>query len=478
MHKPRNLYIFTFLFATTLSLATCSTILEVDSLWGEETIEPEPTKPSTEARIEIEVWAPASRWEHWQTEGPVKAAELVEEFEIIVNAVEYASTNSFYEDQFELAAEAGIGPEIAHITSNREKLIKWINEGYIVPLDTCIQQYPEFDEVIEDLWPFVTYQGQVWAIPFEIESYVLFFNKAKLRELGWSEENIAALPEQIRKGEFTLEDMVGTINQAVEKGIVEPGFGYWPIPNKDVDFLIHYAAFGGKIYLPEQNKLIIQRGALLNAYSFKSQLITEEITHKNLAGSEQNHWMGRLLLRDTAFHDRLLFWGGENHDWIIWALDYADGLGGQDYLFEHFGFALFPSAVPGKPGNNFSFAHYYVIPSEKASGQQNQEAACAVLAKTITPEINALNAVESASLGVLKTQFSHPAFTQDRFVSETMYFLDYAWYKPSQDNYTSYTQLLLEYLIKVELGEMSASEATEAAINQLQIELGESLIVE
>ena len=60
----------------------------------------------------------------------------------------------------------------------------------------------------------------------------------------------------------------------------------------------------------------------------------------------------------------------------------------------------------------------------------DQNAACAVLAKTLTPEINTLNAIESGLLGVLKSQADHPAFTQDRRLSEQRYMLDYIWREP------------------------------------------------
>jgi hypothetical protein len=66
-----------------------------------------------------------------------------------------------------------------------------------------------------------------------------------------------------------------------------------------------------------------------------------------------------------------------------------------------------------------------MIASPEASGANNQEAACALLAKTTTAEINTLHAVGSTHLGVVKSQASYPEYTNDRLLSDTLYMLDY-----------------------------------------------------
>lgn len=167
-----------------------------------------------------------------------------------------------YKKKFTLAAEAGEAPDI--VLSGHEDVPVWANAGYIVEFTECKARYPEFDDVIESLWDSTMWQGKIWAVPQDTEARPMFFNKTKLQELGWSEEEIAALPDRIRTGDFTLDDLIATAKEAVEKGVVEPGYGYWHRPRKGGDFLQYYFSYGGRLYDPEQDKLVVVRDALEN----------------------------------------------------------------------------------------------------------------------------------------------------------------------------------------------------------------------
>ena len=54
------------------------------------------------------------------------------------------------------------------------------------------------------------------------------------------EYQIEALPERIRSGEFTLQDLLETAREAVDKGVVEEGFGFWHRPLNGPDFWEFY----------------------------------------------------------------------------------------------------------------------------------------------------------------------------------------------------------------------------------------------
>jgi inositol-phosphate transport system substrate-binding protein len=119
-----------------------------------------------------------------------------------------------------------------------------------------------------------------------------------------------------------------------------------------------------------------------------------------------------------------------------------------------------------------------MITSENASGGQDQDAACALLAKTTTPEINTLHAVDSTHLGILKSQASDSAYTQDRLLSDTLYMLDYNVYQPNHIMYGPWYDIVFDNMVKAENGEVTPEKAAEDAITLLQTELGDFLIVE
>jgi len=300
----------------------------------------------------------------------------------------------------------------------------------------------------------------------------MFFNKTKLLELGWSQADVDALPEKIKNGEWTLQDMITTAKAAIDKGIVEPGYGYWHRSSKGGDFLQYYYVYGGEVYDPDQDKLVVDPVALEKFYKFQRQVVEEGITPENFIGTESSIW------HDTVSHGKVMFWNGGVWHWADWAANYVKDLGGQDYLFENIGYALQPAGEPGGRPGTLSHPLVYMITSESAAGEEGfYDLACAVLAKTTTPELNTLHAVGSTHLGILKSQATYPDYAENRFLSETLYMLDHNFYQPNHVMYGPWYDIVYDYMVKAENGEMDPSAAATAAVAQLQSELGDVLIV-
>ncbi|HXF62768.1 MAG TPA: hypothetical protein VNK95_14185, partial [Caldilineaceae bacterium] len=420
--------------------------------------------------IEIEVWAQANNVEHWRADGPAQAAEAVEDYDVTVIPMNDSTGWADYKKKFTLAADSGEAPEI--VLSGHEDVAVWANAGYIIEFEECRQSYPEFDDVIDSLWDSVTWQGKIWGVPQDTEARPMFYHKGKLAELGWSQEEIDSLPERIMNGEFTLDDLIATAKQAVDAGVVEPGYGYWHRPTKGGDFLQYYHAYGGKLYDAEQDKLVVTPSALEQWYAFQRRVVEEGITPENYIGTEFTIW------HQTVSNGDVLFWNGGIWQWADWATNYVADRGGQDYLFDFVGYALQPTGIPGQPGATLSHPLVYMITTPQASGSENQMAACAVLAKTTTPEINTLHAVESTHLGILKSQADYEEYANDRLLSDTLYMLDYAFYQPNHVMYGPYYDILFDYMVRAENGELSPADAAAQAVQQLQAELADFLIVE
>jgi inositol-phosphate transport system substrate-binding protein len=425
--------------------------------------------------VQVTVFAPDFRWFHWRVDGPVKAANQVEEFRIQVIPLSYSGNLENYYQNFIELAQMGTAPDIAFADSTQMQ--RWAEAGYLASLAVCQRWYPEFDTVIENLWSQVAWAGHLWGVPLEVGLQPLFFNKPKLHQIGWSESQIAKLPQQIQAGSFTLHDMIATAQEGIEKGVVEPGFGFWP-QDKNIDLWQSYIAHGGRFYDSEQDKLVIVQDALTQTYAFHRQLLVENLTLKNLIAPDSSVWTTRLISRDAIAHSRVLFWIGINWEWVEIGADHVPHLGYQAYLFDNFGYALYPTALSDNPGHVLAGLKSYVITSESASGRQNQAAACALLAKTITAEINILNAATSTQLSVLNDQIKHPFPPQGRLSSETVYMLDNAWYWPISDQYHPYRDIILGFLPEVESGRVSPIEASTKAIIQLREQFGNSMLVE
>jgi inositol-phosphate transport system substrate-binding protein len=467
-------------------LVTCGPTPEAETVVETVVVETEKTVVETvEVEKEVagevfnvEVWAEANDVEHWRADAPMKAASMVNtKFEeegnparVTVDGLNDDAGWADYKKKFTLAADAGEAPHI--VLSGHEDVPVWANAGYIQSFAACRDMYPEFDDVIDSLWFSGEWQGDLWAVPQDTEARPMFFNKTKLAELGWSDEEIEGLPDKIMSGEWTLQDLIATGKEAIDAGVVEPGYGYWHRPQKGGDFLQYYMAFGGEVYDPAEDKLVVGQDALAKWYGFQRQVVEEGITPENYIGTDWAIW------HDTVSHGNALFWNGGIWQWADWAENYVKDLGGQDYLFENVGYALQPAGEPGMEAGTLSHPLVYMITTESAAGDEGfYDLACAVLAKTTTPEMNTLHAVGSTHLGILKSQADYEEYANDRLLSETLYMLDHNYYQPNHVMYGPYYDIIFDFMVRAENGEVEPEAAAEQAVQQLQVELGDAVIV-
>ncbi len=87
-----------------------------------------------------------------------------------------------YKNEFVLASAAGSAPDI--ILSGHEDIGAWAAGGQIIPLDSYIDQFEEFADVVPTLWESVTYDGQIYGIPQDAEARPIYYSKLLLADLG------------------------------------------------------------------------------------------------------------------------------------------------------------------------------------------------------------------------------------------------------------------------------------------------------
>ena len=429
--------------------------------------------------VTLRIWTKAGPTEEWRGKAAIEAAkELNKELEsegivLTVEAVQETAGWGDFNKKFTMASEAGKGPDI--LCTGHENIAVYGSTGYIIPIADSVNEIksmaPEFDDVIEGLWDMTSWKGQIWGIPQDTEARPMFYSKTKLKELGWSDEKIAALPDEIAKGNFTLDDMIATGKEAIAKGVVEPGYGYWSRPKSGGDFIQYYMAYGGQIYDAEQDKLVIVKDALLDWYKFQRRIVTEGVTPNNFLGTDWGIW------HDTVSHDNALFFAGGVWHFAEWATQHVQDIGGMDYLFENFGYALQPSGRRGVAAQQMSHPLIYVVVSEKSSGSSNQDLAIRLLEKMTTKELNTKHAVESGHLGILKSQSDYAPYKSDKLLSETLYMLDYAFFQPNHPAYPSYWSALWTNMEAVQNAALTPEEGVDAVIAVLEAEIEDSLII-
>ncbi|MBA7530862.1 hypothetical protein ES705_23073 [subsurface metagenome] len=369
-----------------------------------------------------------------------------------------------YITEFVLGYGAGESPDIW--LTGHEYIGTQAEAGRIIALDGIIEEFPIYNLVFDTLWDCTKYKGEIWGVPQDAEARPLYWNKTLLKKLGWSDGEIAALADKIIKGEFTLYDMLETAKQAVDKGVVEPGNGFWTRPKNGPDFTPFYYAFGGETIDSATGKLVFDKTAGLKYYGFFYD------------AAQKYGSMGCLGLDwSTAWHpgvtSKVLFWVGGTWQWAEWAEKFLKDLGGEAYMWENFGFGLIPAAEKGGKPNSLTHPLAYLVSSQC----KYPDLAVALIAKVTNYGPNTRHAIASTHLGILKGQTEYKFYKGSRLLSEALYMLDYTTFLPNNPYWGTYSTITYEALAAVVAGEFTSQEAVDFVVEGLNRELGDKVII-
>jgi inositol-phosphate transport system substrate-binding protein len=417
--------------------------------------------------ITVRCMANVQGGEGWRCDNFAEVEEQVEaslginiELTLIQDNVDWGD----YKQEFVLASEAGDAPDI--ILSGHEDIGAWAASGLVIPLEDMISQYPEFEDVVPNLWDSMKYDGTIYGVPQDAEARPIFYSKLLLRDLGWSEEDIESLPERVANGEYTFADMLATAQEAIDAGVIEEGNGYWHRTSNGFDWLMYYFGEGGQI-TDEEGNLVWDSAAILKVYELLASLTESGVTRSDIIGLSGNDvWHPAV-----AAADQVLFAQGGTWNWGSWAKQFVADRGGNDYLLPNIGLMLFPALDAGKA---LTLTHplVYMI----SSGSEHADVAMALIAAVTTPESNNRHAIDSFHLGILQSQVESEAYQNDPVLSSAHYMLDYTTGAPNNPDLPAWQNAYWVGIQAAETGTSSPQEALELATAQLQNELGDKVI--
>ncbi len=441
-------YLFAFVVAAAVTFAAAQQTITLEA-W---TIGPD--EPAVHRAENLEAAALILN-EQLAAEGADYRVELVTDFETV-------SWDDFRR-RLLLAFDSGLAPDL--IASSHLDIAVWSEGGFLMELDGYIAEYDAFDDVVESLWDFTTYKGAVYGIPINPEARPFYFNKTLLAELGWSADEIEALPGRILEGDFIWDDVVEVSLEAIEAGVVAPGHGYWHRPADGPDYYHTYMAYGGRLQDPDTGQLVFTQDAALGLFTLLGRMADEGVILRDLIGTPWPEW------HRTVVDGEVLFNSAGTWSFAEWATQFSDG--GYDHIWETFGFALQPAAERGGTPTTLSHPLAYYI----WSGTDHADLAARLLSIVTTPEFD-VRAMESGHLPALESTRAEDAFLENEFLSQVSYMVDYTSAQPVHDGFGRYADIVFRSINAVESGQLTPEEAVELTVEELQRALGDQVSIE
>lgn len=355
-----------------------------------------------------------------------------------------------------LALDAGDAPDVFHVGGGR--IGELADAGYIAPLDEMVGAWADWQYYPESVRSGVTYKGQIWAIPYGLDTRFLYYRKDHLQMAGlpadWQPANVMGIIEAANAVKATGGD---TIPYALYAGQASSGGA------ADHAFVPLVWAFGGDISTPD-GKWIGNSEAIRNALGYvqtayqTDRLVPESILTDTKPWTAMREKLGNGELA-------LLFEGG----WVYggwYAKDQAQTEANIGYLL-HPTVDAGPSFTIGGPGTC-----WYI-----SAGSANKELAWEFIKAFNTKEIVAKLNIEDPHPVARTDSAELPEFQALKFLVDSTESLKSARFIAPDPNYGKVVAAIQAATGSVAAGDASPEDAATRYAEDLSRALGDDLVV-
>ena len=428
--------------------------------------------PALAEDVTITVWAGGSNdGDSYRIEAIEIAADLLEREAAILGEdlnITVEGRRDFtgweeFKQGITLGAEAGTAPSIV-VTSHLD-IAPWSQAGYIV----AIEDYVDLDSwplnnVYPNLMEIASYSGTQYGIPQDAESRPFFYWRETMTQIGYSEDEIDAIPDLVASGEYTLANVLADATKAVEMGIVEEGYGFYPRVSNGPDYAQFYQSFGGELIDPETRKLVLDKAAMTEFYQFFVDAVAAGVTRQNHLGTDWNQWYTEVA------NGRAAFWHGGTWHYGRYAKE------GNDDFWGTIQFSLIPAGNENGRANTITHPLVYLVMDQE--DDRIEEIASQLIAIATEPRLNSLHAIKSNHLAVAKAQNDVDLYRGNRWASEaTEVLLASATAQPNHLQYGAFSEAMFRGLEAAWTGVQTPEEAVSEVEAQMRATIGEDLIV-
>ena len=423
--------------------------------------------------VVIKVWSRADR------SGPLRAGNLVAAGETLNKMlaatgtdkrvkIELNETNAkgYDDDALDLLKAFAVdkGPDIFVLA--HEWTGAFAESGYALNLEDHIGKNPElYGDIIVPLWQSVSYKGARYGVPQDSEVRMYFLNNDKLRKMGKTDKEIAAIPGRVDSGDFTAYDLCDLAGQAVTKNVTK--FGILHRPNAGPDFQMMMEGFGNVPYDKAEAKLQASKVAMKDFFTWVKYCVDKK------ALSPTNTTMSWDNIEQAAFakEEALVFFHGV---WRVTDQSKAWNLKGQADYQKKITWINAPAGKKGGKPSNLSHPIAYAVSAKS----KNKDLAAFIVGLASQPYANTKHAVTTNHTPINYGQQSMPEVIEKGWalVAATP-MLKFASFMPNHPKIGQYNSIIFKGIQGVETGRLSADAAAAFVIDELTNELGKDVII-
>ncbi len=392
-------------------------------------------------------------------------------------------------------------------------------DNRLLDITEWVQKYwnSVFSDFYTPLMKAAQFKGKYYGIPQDTEARPLYIRKDVAKCMGW---DLSGLADKVKKGEFTWSDVFMKAKEAKEKGCADWGLIHRR-GSAHPDLIQFIFAFGGKLYDPNNGKLVVDVPAIYKWFATEKAFADAGLLPRNIMDWDWATQIHPTIVGDSKAKGGLgntLFDIGGTWYWTEWQTkDYYLDLNTHqkrpltpEEVKEKFYYTLFPAGEKGDKPVTLSQPFMWMIAAN--AGKDNphfkdaaykkayQELAFLMVVSASDPIINAVHSVISAHVPVRKAAsalLKNQTFIQKlvklelplsqdvinaiapivnktanpiniEFLANVSYMLDYTHLAPSHPYYSKLADILKDAVDKVIKGQMSPADAVNYLVQKVK----------
>lgn len=332
--------------------------------------------------------------------------------------------------------------------------------GILLDITDVIEE--NADAFVPGVFEGGTIDGRIYAFAPDLPVRVIYYRKAALEAIGWTAEEIEALPGRIADGSFTFEDFIDLCQEVVDKGAAR--YGLVHRPGDGPDFLDVLMTLGGRYY-DENGTLVFDQDALLRFFQFTYDNVhVKGITPPNL---NQMGWTTINAMVGTG--EAFAYYGP------VYSANYV--YSSVNMSAEEFSeveeFVLFPKS-------EYTDAPFAVAAPQwiGISADTEYPEICKDLIRELvaSPEILAHHAGTINTLSSEIASNSEEEVTFNPLIGDITYMTDYSITTPAIEGLGAYRSELFRQIVALELGQTTPEKALSDMRTQVELSVPNVII--
>jgi inositol-phosphate transport system substrate-binding protein len=362
----------------------------------------------------------------------------------------------FDDDALQLLKVFGIGQGPDMFIAAHEWICAFQQDGFALKLDDYIaKDQQQFGTIFPALWNSVSCPDGRYGIPQDAEARMFFYNKNLLRKAGYDDAFIEGLPDQVMKGQFTMDDLIDLAKKVKDKTGIK--YGILHRPNVGPDYLMIFQTFGNTFTDPATGNILLEKAKLQSAFGWFEKGVKSGVIAANNTSMEFNDIRAQFYKENNALFWLYGIWDLGSVAFPTFGLPKEEGP-----FFKDWGWIAAPAAQKGGSPSSLTHPVIYAVSAKT----KYPELAVRVLGYASDPDLNTDHALGTTHMAIKSEQLDDPRYKAAWTLSKAADMLKITKFLPNNPQFGQLNGIIYKAMQGVETGRLSAADAADFVVDE------------